>query len=120
MLSRTSAPHLSRARSCAGQLSIDICRDADTLVVTPVGEADVCTVPELRQALDEVTGSGRSQVLVDLDRLAFMDASVLGVLVDARRHLSASGGTLKVRCLTPQRRWMLTVTGLDDMLERSA
>jgi hypothetical protein len=49
-----------------------------------------------------------------------MDASVLGVLVDARLHISASGGTLKVRCLTPQWRWMLTVTGLADMLDRSA
>jgi anti-sigma B factor antagonist len=102
-------------------LGIEVSRLApDSLVVTPVGEADIYTVPSLRQALDAVTGSGCSHVTVDLDRLTFMDASFLRVLVEARSRLYATGGTLQVRCLIPRGRRLLSLTGLDDLLDERA
>ena len=56
--------------------------------MTPFGDADLCTVPDLRQALNEVTGAGCSHIIVDLDQLSFIDTSTLGVLVRHRtgRH----------------------------------
>ena len=96
------------------------CPDADTLVVTPVGEADLCAVRPLRRALAEATGAGRTHVVVDLDQLTFMDASILGVLVGARLRFSATGGTLKVRCRTHQGRRVLSITGLDGLLDDRA
>lgn len=91
--------------------------DTDTLVVTPIGEADLFTVPSLRHALREAAGEGWARVVVDLDRLTFMDASTLGVLVDARRRIREVGGTLQVRCHTPRHRRLLTMTWLDGLLE---
>jgi anti-anti-sigma factor len=100
-------------------LSIEVSHPSpDVRVVTPVGDADLCTVPGLQQALDEVTGSGCSPVIVDLDRLTFMDASLLGVLVEVRTRLSATGGTLHVRCSTAHGRRILALTGLDYMLDQ--
>lgn len=102
----------------AAQFCIDIVRpDPGTVVVTPIGEADVCTVAPLRQALVEAAQSGHSQVLVDLDRLEFMDASTLGVLVEARQRLSAAGGVLMVRCQDQHRRKLLRLTGLNGLLD---
>lgn len=91
--------------------------DKDTVVVTPAGEADICTVVDLRRALCDAIGVGSSQVIVDLDRLSFMDASTLGVLVEVRRLTSAAGGSLRVRCRTRQGRRLLTMTGLGAMLD---
>ena len=99
-------------------LCIDIVRpDPSTLVVTPIGEADVCTVAPLRHALNEVTETGGSRVLVDLDHLAFLDASTLGVLVEARERLSSVGGVLTVRCHDRRHRKLLRLTGLDGLLD---
>ena len=102
--------------ACSAPLRVDIsCPDADTLVLTPSGEADSCTAPGLRQALSEGIGAGRSRIIVDLDQLTFMDASTLGALVDARQRISAAGGDLQVRCRSRHRRRMLSITGLDGM-----
>ena len=89
--------------------------DPDTVAVTPTGEADLLTVPDLQQALREAVGAGPSRLLVDLDKLTFMDAATLSALVDARLRISAAGGTLQVRSHTRNRR-LLFITGLDDML----
>jgi anti-anti-sigma factor len=118
MQSDPSSPQVSGDVVDPEPLSIEIsCSGRDFVVVTPVGEADCCTVPGLRQALEEVSGSGRSHVVVDLARLAFMDASCLGVLVEMRSRLAATGSTLQVRCRTELGRRMLSLTGLDDMLD---
>ena len=85
--------------------------------MTPFGDADLCTVPDLRQALNEVTGAGCSHIIVDLDQLSFIDTSTLGVLAQARGRFSATAGTLQVRCRSPHGRRLLSATGLDGMLE---
>ena len=119
MLTRSSHPPDDDAGPTP--LLIDVSsQDADTLVVTPVGEVDLCTVRVLQRALNEVTGAGRPHVIVDLDRLRFMDASLLGVLVDARLRFSATGGILKVRRRTHHARRVLSVTGLDGVLDEHA
>lgn len=92
--------------------------DEDTLVVTPAGEADIFNVPDLRRALIEATGTGRSHLIVDLDQLTFMDASTLGLLVAARLRISATGGTLQVKCRTRRNRRLLFMTGLEGMLDQ--
>lgn len=97
---------------------VDLARpDRNTLVVTPAGEADICTVVDLRRALCDAIGANGPHVIVDLDHLSFMDASTLGVLVEARRLASAAGGSLRVRCRTRRGRRLLTMTGLGDMLD---
>ena len=121
VLTRPFSPHPPGDGPHPAPLFIDVtCPDADTMVVTPVGEADLCTVPDLRQTLDEVTAGGRSHVIVDLDNLTFIDASTLGVLAEARARFSATGGTFQVRCRTDHGRRMLSITGLEDMLDHHA
>ena len=115
-MSQPLSPYPSSADAPLPLLSVDVSySDPDTLVVTPAGDADLCTVPELQRALRAATRAGASRLLVELDRLTFMDAATLGVLVDARLRISAAGGTLQVKCLTRHRR-LLSITGLDGML----
>jgi anti-sigma B factor antagonist len=118
---RPFPPHPSDDGPRTAPLSVDLSSpDADTVVVTPAGEADLYTVPSLRHALRQAIAMGRSQVLVDLDHLTFMDASTLGVLVDARRRMSEAGGSLQVRCHTRQGRRVLLIAGLQALLEPDA
>jgi anti-anti-sigma factor len=102
----------------SGGLTVTVQRpDEDTLVITPAGEADFHTVPSLWQVLIEATSVGRPRVIVDLDQLTFMDASALGVLVDARLRFAEAGGTLLVRCSSRLGTRLLTLVGLVSLLE---
>ena len=112
------SPHLGVVQVQPRPLSIEISDPSPGVrVVTPVGEADLSTVPGLQQTLGEATGSGCSHIIVDLEQLTFMDASLLRVLVEARSIFKGTGGTLHVRCRTEFARRILCLTGLDDMID---
>lgn len=93
--------------------------DPGTVVVTPTGEADLCTAPLLRRAVDQALESRRPRlVVVELDELTFLDASTLGVVVDVRRRVEARGGALRIRARQPLVRQLLRITGLVEVLDR--
>jgi anti-anti-sigma factor len=121
MLSGSFSPYPSGDEAGPGSLGINIAApDEDTLVVTPSGEADFYTVPGLWEVLVEATSAGRTRLVVDLDHLTFMDASALGVLVDARLRLAESGGTLQVRCRSRLGQRVLALAGLDGLIDHDA
>jgi anti-anti-sigma factor len=89
----------------------------DALLLTPSGDADVFTASTLRLALARAADSRHRHVVVDLDHLAFFDASLLGLLVMARRRIADGGGSLRVRCERDWGRRLFTATGLAQLLE---
>ena len=64
---------------------IDIAERDDAIVVLVRGEVDLATAPRLDAALTRAEESSASMIIVDLERVTFMDATGLGVLV---RHAS--------------------------------
>lgn len=103
-----------------GLLRVEISSpDPSTVIVTPTGEADLSTAPTLRQTLYEAA-AGRPCVIVDLDRLEFLDATTLDLLVEARHRIAATGGALRVRCHTELGSLLLRTVGLDHMVEQNA
>lgn len=65
------------------------------MVITFSGEHDLNTVPELRERLGEAVTSG-DPVVVDLSGAEFIDSSVIGALLDARRDAHADGNGFAV------------------------
>jgi anti-sigma B factor antagonist len=62
--------------------------DRGTVVVSPVGELDAYTAPELREQLHGLAADRSIDLLVvDLTRVTFLDSSALGVLVGALRRM---------------------------------
>jgi anti-sigma B factor antagonist len=63
----------------------------DVLVVVVRGEHDIYTAPALRDRLDQAlsgtpNGSAPTGVIVDLSGATFLDSSILGALLEARRQ----------------------------------
>jgi anti-anti-sigma factor len=90
----------------------------DVVVVVVEGEHDIYTAPALRERLDEALAKGGG-VVVDLTGATFVDSSVLGALLDARRRaLDAAQGF--VVCVgeqvEPGVRRILDITGLVPVL----
>ena len=59
--------------------------DAGLAVLTISGEHDLSTAPNLRRRLDSLLDDGTATV-VDLSPATFIDSSILGVVLDARRR----------------------------------
>ena len=92
--------------------------DPETVVVTPVGEADLNTAYGLHRALSEATANYRV-VIIDLDHLTFMDASTLGLLAETHNRVLASGGRFKLRCHAELARRLLAIGGMGMMIDDS-
>jgi anti-sigma B factor antagonist len=79
-----------------GELALER-KDAGLAVVTISGEHDLSTAPNLRRRLDGLLDEGTG-VIVDLSPASFIDSSILGVILDARRRAAeASIGFAIVR-----------------------
>lgn len=72
--------------------------NGDVLVVVVRGEHDIYTAPALRERLDEALAADPAGVVVDLSGATFLDSSILGALLEARRQ-SLERGTGYVVCL---------------------
>lgn len=59
-------------------------------VLTISGEHDLSTAPDFRSHIDELVGERRA-IVVDLSPSTFVDSSILGVILDARRRAVDSG-----------------------------
>jgi anti-sigma B factor antagonist len=58
----------------------------DVLVVAVRGEHDIYTAPTLRDRMEEALGASPTGVIVDLSAATFLDSSILGALLEARRQ----------------------------------
>jgi anti-sigma B factor antagonist len=91
--------------------------DAGLALLTITGEHDLSTAPELRRRLEEVLSEGTG-VVVDLSRATFIDSSILGVILDAKRRAAEAKvgyAVLHTNGADPVDR-LLEVTGLREEL----
>ena len=90
----------------------------DVVVVVVEGEHDIYTAPTLRERLDEALERGGG-VVVDLTGATFVDSSVLGALLDARRRALDAGQGFVVSVgdtVEPGVQRILDITGLVPVL----
>jgi anti-sigma B factor antagonist len=64
--------------------------DSGIAIVSVSGEHDLNTAPQLRERLNKQIEEGRA-IVVDLSPASFIDSSILGVILDARRGAEGAG-----------------------------
>ena len=92
--------------------------DGGLMVASLEGEHDIYTAPALRERMYSVIADGHGLV-VDLTQTTFVDSSILGALLGARRRAHESGLGFAVCCsdgIEPGVRRILEVTGLIPVL----
>jgi anti-sigma B factor antagonist len=100
-------------------LAITVRRERGYVIVAVAGEIDISTVAGLRERLFELAVDGQS-LIVDLDRITFIDSAGLGALVGAARSAAAHGGSLRAVCAEPRTRQLLWLTGVDRRIPLDA
>ena len=89
----------------------------DVHVVSPSGEVDMLTAPQLGRRLLALAEEGKTRLVVDLSLVTFMDSTGIGVLLDALRRLSARRGRLALVCPSERILRPFEITGLVGYLK---
>lgn len=81
-------------------------------VVVVAGELDLATGPFLRESVRGLLAGGRTNVLVDLDGVTFIDSTGIGILIASYRAIAAQSGELGLVCNNRICRRLLEMAGL--------
>lgn len=95
-------------------LEIEVEETETYTLCRPVGELDAYTVTSFREALGEL--ASRSQVVIDLSDVPFMDSAGLGALIGGIRRAREQGGEVAVACSRPTLTRLLHTTGFDRIV----
>jgi anti-sigma B factor antagonist len=90
--------------------------DDKTHLVSPAGEIDALTAPQLGSTLLGLADDGKTGVVVDLSRVTFIDSTAIGVILNALRALGKRSARLVLVCPTERTLRPFEVTGLTDRL----
>jgi anti-sigma B factor antagonist len=99
--------------------STTVTRDGDATLISVTGEIDIATCERLRDAIEPHLGPQQT-IILDLSGVEFMDSSFLNVLVQARGTLTADGGSLLLRNPSVAAHRLVTISGLEDLLQTDA
>jgi anti-anti-sigma factor len=81
------------------------------------GELDISTAPALQARASYLGSVIAADVLMDLDRLTFLDSSGISVIVMTCKRVRANGGSFSVTCSESLVRRTLALTGLLEYLQ---
>jgi anti-sigma B factor antagonist len=81
-------------------------------VVDVEGEIDVYTAPRLRELLIDLVNKNNYQLVVNMEKVEFLDSTGLGVLVGGLKRVRAHDGSLDVVCTQQRILKILRITGL--------
>jgi anti-sigma B factor antagonist len=90
----------------------DYTTDDDLTVINVEGEIDVYTAPKLREKLIDLVNKGRYHLLVDMEKVEFLDSTGLGVLVGGLKRVRAHDGSLELVCTQERILKIFRITGL--------
>jgi anti-sigma B factor antagonist len=90
----------------------DYTTDDDLTVINVEGEIDVYTAPKLREKLIDLVNKGKYHLLVDMEKVEFLDSTGLGVLVGGLKRVRAHDGSLELVCTQERILKIFRITGL--------
>lgn len=97
------------------ELAVTTRTDGDFEIVEVGGEIDVYTAPRLREAIVGAVDAGHTRLIIDVQKVDFLDSTGLGVLVGALKRVRADGGSLDIVCTQERILKIFQITGLDKV-----
>ena len=98
------------------ELSLSVSEVAGRSVVAVSGELAVYTAPDLEERLAALVDEGKSEIVVDLTYVTFMDSTGLGLLIKVLKWTREKGGSLDVVVNSEKVLKVFRITGLDGVI----
>ena len=96
-------------------LSLETRQVDDHTVIEVGGEIDVYTAPKLRERIIELVDQGVYDIVVDLEKVDFLDSTGLGVLVGGLKRVRGHDGSLQLVCTQERLLKIFRITGLSKV-----
>jgi len=81
-------------------------------IIAVGGEIDVYTAPKLRDKITELVGNGDYNLVIDMEKVDFLDSTGLGVLVGGLKKVRAHDGSMRLICNQERLLKIFRITGL--------
>jgi len=94
-------------------MQIDIEQSGTGVVLTPVGEIDLSSSPELRESLLSALRDKPARLIVNLDKTPYMDSSGVATLVEAMQKAMRSQTKLVLCGMEEKVRSIFEIARLD-------
>lgn len=93
-------------------------RDVDSYPVLDIeGEVDLYNAREIKEAIDQKVKAQQYEIIVNLEKVPFMDSSGIGTLVTGMYKLKKYHGNLKVTGVSGSVAKVFKLTGMESHLE---
>ncbi len=89
---------------------------AEVTFVEIEGEVDAYTTPSFAESIRGSLDRGCQHIIVDMERVTYIDSCGLGVLISALKALAERNGSVRVVVVQEHLKRLLSITGLDRLL----
>ena len=103
---------LARVREYGVDLSLETRQEDGNTIIEVGGEIDVYTAPKLRDKITELVGNGNYNLVIDMEKVDFLDSTGLGVLVGGLKKVRAHDGSMRLICNQERLLKIFRITGL--------
>ena len=86
-------------------------------VIDIIGEVDLYNTKEIKDLIDQMIKEGKYQIVLNLQKVPFMDSSGIGTLVTGMYRLKKYHGNLKIVNIVGSVAKVFKMTGMDAHLE---
>ena len=84
-------------------------------IIDVAGTIDIYTAPRLRELLIDLVSKDNYQLIVNLERVEFLDSTGLGVLIGGLKRVRAHDGSLDLVCTRERILKLFRITGLTNV-----
>jgi anti-sigma B factor antagonist len=98
-------------------MKISADKKGDVFICRLEGEIDFNNSPELRKSFIELIESGAEKVILDLEKVIYVDSSGLATLVEMLQKLKNANGQLKLANLQEKVKSVFEITKLERIFE---
>ncbi len=86
-------------------------------VCSAEGDIDINTSPQVKKTFDKLVQSKSEKVVINLERVAYIDSSGLATLVEVLKNFKKIGGRLKLCNLPGKVKSLFEITKLEKLFD---
>ena len=89
----------------------------DTKICLAEGDIDINTSPQVKKAFDKIIQSKSPKVVINLQKVGYIDSSGLATLVEILKNFKSFGGRLKLCNLSNKVKSLFEITKLEKLFD---
>lgn len=100
-------------------MQINLKRQADILICAVCGDIDINTFPDIRKEFEKIAKEKTQKIIVNLEKVNYIDSSGLATLVEALKRVREYGGKIKLTNLSGKVKSLFEITRLEKLFDIS-